>query len=358
MQLGYFLMPVHPPEKDRTLCFAEDLELIERAEALGYTEAWIGQHHSVAWEPIPANDLFIAHAMARTSTIKFGTGVTIVPFHHPVNIAVRLALLDHLSRGRLLCGFGQTGIPTDISLFDLPQDPRTLGLMTVEGINMVLKLWTTQAPFDFEGDYWHIHIDQTRPEIAMGQILRPYQQPHPPLAMAIVKGNSMAARMAGQRGFLPLSTNLVPATTLAQHWQTYCAGAAEAGQPAPKRANWRVARNIFVGETTEDALDFALNSAFARSFDYLFKLIGPGRLEGMKEDPDMPDEEVTAEYGVRRLAIVGDVDECIRRLQEVWQQSGGFGTLLAIGHDWDDKARWIRSMELLKNEVVPALPQA
>lgn len=355
MQLGYFLMPLHPPEKDRTLCFEEDLELIERAEALGYTEAWVGQHHTVAWEPIPANDVFIAHAMARTSTIRFGTGVTIAPFHHPANVAVRLALLDHLSRGRLMCGFGQTAIPTDISLLGLPSDPGRLGLMTVEAINMVLELWTRDAPFDLKGDFWHICIDQTRPEIAMGQLLRPYQQPHPPVAMAIIKGASMAARMAGQRGFLPISGNIVPASTLPLHWDTYCAGAREAGRDEPNRKDWRVARNVFVGESTEEALDFALNSAFARSFDYLIKLIGPGRVNSLKEDPEMPDEELTAEYLVRRLAIVGDVEECIRRLKEVQEHTGGFGTLLAIAHDWDDKTRWLRSMELLKEEVAPAL---
>src|SRR5690606_13479068 len=101
----------------------------------GYSEAWIGQHFSVAWEPIPSNDLFIANALPRTKNIKFGTGVSLVPLHHPVNIAMRLAMLDHLSRGRLYCGFGQSGITTDLSLVGLPTDPGTLGLMTVEGID-------------------------------------------------------------------------------------------------------------------------------------------------------------------------------------------------------------------------------
>jgi len=356
MKLGLFTMPVHPPEKDRTQCFEEDLELMVRADELGYSEAWIGQHHSVAWEPIPSNDLFIANALPRTRQIRFGTGVTIVPYHHPVNIAVRLAMLDHLSRGRLMCGFGQSGIATDLSLFDLPPDPQRLGLMTVEGIDMVLKLWQTDAPFDFQGEFWRIRIDQQRPEISSGVILKPYQKPHPPVAMSIVKGRSMAARMAGQRGYIPISGNLLPASTLAQHWETYCAGAQEAGRPEPDRAIWRVARNILVGETTEAALGHALSGTFARSYDYLIKLIGPGRLDGFKESPDMPDEAVTPEYCVRKLAIVGDVDECVRRLQEVWKISGGFGTLLMIGHDWDDKARWLRSMELLINEVIPALP--
>ncbi|MEZ4679354.1 MAG: LLM class flavin-dependent oxidoreductase [Caldilineaceae bacterium] len=358
MDLGLFMMPLHPPEKDRTLCFEEDVALVELADQLGYTEAWVGQHFSVAWEPIPANDLFIAHAMARTTQIRFGTGVSIIQYHHPVNVALRLAMLDHLSRGRLICGFGQSGISTDLSLFDLPADPKQLGLMTVEGIDMVLKLWQTDPPFDLLGDFWRIHIEEEECNAAIGKgvLLRPYQKPHPPIAMSVMKGNSMAARMAGQRGYMPVSTNLVPAETLAQHWETYCAGAAEAGLPTPNRSQWRIARNIFVGETTEAALDFARNSAFGRSFEYLIKLIGPGRLDAFKLDPAMPDEAVTVEYCVKNLAIVGDVDECIRRLQEVWDITGGFGTLLSIGHDWDDKAQWQRSVALLKHEVVPALP--
>ncbi|HIG17449.1 MAG TPA: LLM class flavin-dependent oxidoreductase, partial [Candidatus Handelsmanbacteria bacterium] len=99
MQLGLFMMPLHPPKKDRTICFEEDIEAIVLADELGFSEAWIGQHHSVAWEPIPANDLFIANLLPRTTNIRLGTGVSIVPQHHPVNIAVRLAFLDHLSRG-------------------------------------------------------------------------------------------------------------------------------------------------------------------------------------------------------------------------------------------------------------------
>ncbi|MEZ4868296.1 MAG: LLM class flavin-dependent oxidoreductase [Caldilineaceae bacterium] len=356
MNVGLFMMPVHPPEKDRTQCFEEDLELIVRADDLGYSEAWVGHHYSVAWEPIPANDIFLANVLPRTKNIKLGTGVSIVQYHHPVNVALRLALLDHLSRGRIMAGFGQSGISTDLTLFDLPNDPQKLGLMTVEGLDMVLKLWQTDAPFDFKGDFWHIHIDEVDPTTSRGVILKPYQKPHPPVGMGIIKGKSMAARMAGQRGFIPLSGNLIAPWIVAQHWETYCAGAAEAGRPTPDRAIWRIARNIFIGETTEEAMAFALNSAFARSFDYLIKLIGPGRLDTFKIDPAMPDAEVTPEYAVRNVAIVGDVEEVTRQLQALWDLTGGFGTLLMIGHDWDDKDRWVRSLELLKHEVIPALP--
>jgi alkanesulfonate monooxygenase SsuD/methylene tetrahydromethanopterin reductase-like flavin-dependent oxidoreductase (luciferase family) len=150
MKLGLFMMPLHPPEKSRTECFEEDIELVIRADELGFAEAWIGQHLSLAWEPIPSNDLFIATVIPRTKRIRLGTGVTIVPQHHPANVAVRLAMLDHLSRGRFSCGFGQGGVPTDWELLDLP-DGKTQGLMTIEGIDMVLKLWTSEPPFDFKG---------------------------------------------------------------------------------------------------------------------------------------------------------------------------------------------------------------
>ncbi len=356
MKLGLFTMPVHPPEKSRTQCYEEDIELIVRADELGFSEAWIGQHHTLAWEPIPANDVFISNVFPRTKNIRLGTGVSIVPQHHPANIAVRLALLDHLSRGRLNCGFGQGGVPTDWELFDLP-DGKTQGLMTVEGIDMVLKLWQAEAPFDFQGQFWHIKIQSPNPKLGIGTLLKPYQKPHPPIAMSVVKGGSMAARMAGQRGFIPVSTNLVPTATVADHWKTYCAGAADAGRPTPDRSIWRVSRMIYIGETNDAAWKHVLSGTFGRSCEYLIALMRDSNILNLvKHRPDLPDDDVTVEYFIKQLAIVGDVNEVTRQLQALYEETGGFGTLLMIGPDWDDKARWIRSMELLARQVVPALP--
>jgi alkanesulfonate monooxygenase SsuD/methylene tetrahydromethanopterin reductase-like flavin-dependent oxidoreductase (luciferase family) len=356
MKLGLFMMPLHPPEKSRTQCFEEDIELVVLADELGLSEAWIGQHHSVAWEPIPANDLFIATVLPRTQQIRLGTGVTIVPQHHPVNIAVRLAYLDHLSHGRINCGFGQGGVTTDWGLFDLP-DAKTQGLMTVEGIDMVLKLWQLDPPFDLQGQFWHIKLTEPKPERGIGTLLKPYQQPHPPIAMSIVRGKSMAARMAGQRGYLPISTNLVPNATLLEHWQTYCAGVAEAGKDTPDRSIWRISRSILIGETTEAAWEHARNGSFIRSFAYLIDVLqASNMLSLVKHDPAVPDVDVTPEYMLNHLCIIGDAAECIRQLNGLWEQTGGFGTLLMIAHDWDDKERWRYSTECLAREVIPALP--
>lgn len=355
MKLGLFMMPLHPPEKSRTQCFEEDIELVVRADELGWSEAWVGQHLTLEWEPIPANDIFVATVIPRTKQIHLGTGVTIVPQHHPANVAVRLAMLDHLSRGRFSCGFGQGGVPTDWELFDLP-DGRTQGLMTVEGIDMVVKLWTTEPPFDFKGDFWHIKVEHPVPEMNMGRILRPYQKPHPQIAMSIVKGTSMAARMAGQRGYKPLSTSLVSFGTVAEHWKTYSAGAAESNL-TPDRAMWSVSRSIFVGESDQQAMDFALNSALGRSYEYMLKLIAMTNMTSLvKTDPSTPDSDITPEYMLKNHCIIGDSKTCIRRIEELWETTGGFGTLLMIAHDWDDRAKWLKSMDSLTNDVAPKLP--
>src|SRR5262249_46815754 len=148
--------------------------------------------------------------------------------------------------------------------------------------------------FDFKGDFWHIKIENPVPALGIGTLLKPYQKPHPPLAMSIVKGTSLAARMAGARGYIPISTNLVPTATALEHWRTYCAGAAEAGRPVPDRSIWRISRSIFVGESTEQAWDHALSGSFVRSFEYLIAVLKSMNTLGlMKHDPAFPDDQVT-----------------------------------------------------------------
>ena len=141
----------------------------------------------------------------------------------------------------------------------------------------------------------------------------------------MVRPTSLAARMAGQRGFIPISTNVIPAASVAKHWETYCAGAQEAGRPMPDRSIWSVSRNIFVGETNEQAWDFARNSQFGASWEYLINILKFAKmLDLAKLHPDMPDEEVTVEWVLKNICIVGDVDECTRQLQEVVEVTGGF----------------------------------
>ena len=125
MQCGLFMMPMHLPEKPLAQAFDEDIDLLIRADALGYHEAWIGKHFTSAWESIPAPDLPIARIVPHNQHMWLGTGVVLLQFHHPVLIANRLAYLDHLTKGRFYFGFGSTAVR--LRSEERPAEPCLLG---------------------------------------------------------------------------------------------------------------------------------------------------------------------------------------------------------------------------------------
>ena len=123
LKFGIFLAPFHPLGINPTLAFERDLELLQWLDALGFDEAWIGEHHSAGWETIASPEIFIAFAAERTRHIKLGTGVISLPYHHPLMVADRMVLLDHLTRGRVMMGVGPGALVTDA--FMLGIDPAT-----------------------------------------------------------------------------------------------------------------------------------------------------------------------------------------------------------------------------------------
>ena len=106
LKFGIFLAPFHPVGQNPTLALERDMELIEHLDALGFDEAWFGEHHSAGYEIIASPEVFIAAVSQRTRHIRLGTGVSSLPYHHPFMLADRMVLLDHLTRGRLMIGVG------------------------------------------------------------------------------------------------------------------------------------------------------------------------------------------------------------------------------------------------------------
>ena len=123
MQFGLFMMPLHPPERSFTESYDRDLAQIVLADRLGYHEVWIGEHLTERWENAPAPELLIAQALLKTEKIILATGVTLLALHNPVELAHRIAMLDHLARGRFYWGIGGGAIPTDLALFGLDAEP-------------------------------------------------------------------------------------------------------------------------------------------------------------------------------------------------------------------------------------------
>ena len=358
MKLGLFSMPLHPPGRLHADTYDEDLKLMALADQLGYSEAWIGEHFTTAWENMPSPDLFIARALGVTERLVMGTGVALLPFHDPIMVAHRIAMLDHLARSRLFFGIGSGGVPTDFEMFGMDIKSGAQRRRMRESIEVILKLWTEERPFEHQGEHFQARLPEPRPVMGLAFHMRPYQQPHPPIAVAGSSRTSETLELAGERGWWPMSSSFLHSSMLGDHWEAVERGAARTGR-AVSRREWRIAREVYVADDSHQAREDALNGPLGKSFsDYFRPLIGMGMrgYDAFKYDLETPDGAITPEYMMENFWIVGDPQECAQKIRKLYQDVGGFGTLLLICHDWGrEQEKWHHSLDLMATEVLPAL---
>ncbi|MFZ1991855.1 MAG: LLM class flavin-dependent oxidoreductase [Alphaproteobacteria bacterium] len=353
MELGLFAMPAHPPERDLKQAFDFNIDVMHWLDEFGFQECWIGEHHAVPWEPIPAPDLLMAVGFRETKRLRIGPGGFILPFHHPIQVADRLALLDHASGGRVNFGVATGGIPSDQVSFGY--DAATLRDRARESLDVIIRLWTEKAPWTYEGKYWTV----TKPDRMMDLFwhhLLPVQKPHPPVGMAGISAKSETLTICGQRGYWPMSLAFNNAY-LTGHWDTY-SGAAKAARRVPSRKDWRIAKQIVVADTDVEAMKIATQGGMGYfEINYNLRLMKAfNMLDVMKGGKDIPDSDLTADFMAKNNWIVGSPASVVRQIEEMHRLTGGFGTLMALGYDYVDNPKaWRHSLELLGREVYPRI---
>ena len=354
MEVGVFMMPSHPPERDLRAGYEWDLEHIALCDRLGFSEAWIGEHFTTPWEPNPAPDLLIAQALLRTERIKLAAGAHLLPYHHPAELACRVAFLDHIAKGRFMFGVGAGGFPGDWNYFNVDGMNGENRLMTREALDIILKLWDGDEPFEYRGKYWNVNRIEPMFEGRARFHFKPFQKPYPPIGIAGLTPRSDTLEMAGEFGFMPLSLNLSK-DYLRDHWASVVRGAERAGRAA-RREDWRVVREVYIAETDAEARKLALNGMMARAYrDYLLPLFTNFRLLSVfKHDQSVADSDVTPEYLVDHNWLVGSPQTVASKLAQMQDDSGGFGTLLVINFDFmDEHSAWTNSQQALMQEVLP-----
>jgi alkanesulfonate monooxygenase SsuD/methylene tetrahydromethanopterin reductase-like flavin-dependent oxidoreductase (luciferase family) len=355
---GMFIMPFHNnPAKAVAQCLDEDLELIAHAEELGFGEFWIGEHHTMKYENIVMPEIFIGRALGQTHRIRLGPAPACLNQHHPAHVACRLAFLDHLAKGRLNLCFGPGSVTADQELYGA--DPKCGAEMTEEALDIILRLWASEPPYEYEGKYWQIRLKKTvDTETGIGFIPKPLQQPHPPIAMPGMSRSSPTMRLAGKRGYQPFGHCLITGNVLADMWQTYEQAALAAGRQ-PQRSDWKVSRSIFLADSTAEARQKARTNSLGQCFEYIGRLFDKGLGRKLyKRDLAMSDADCNMDFLMGEQIIAGSVEEVLRRLLRLIEETGPFGTLVLMGYDWDDKRSWLHSMELFARELMPALNKA
>ncbi|MEO8203965.1 MAG: LLM class flavin-dependent oxidoreductase [Betaproteobacteria bacterium] len=360
MKLGTFMMPLHPHSRAPWETMAEDREAVLLAERLGFCEAFVGEHVSDLAENIPSSLMFLASLASATSRIVLGSGTLNLANAHPANVAAQAAMLDHLLQGRFIMGISPGGLLSDAEIFgNLGKDRNAIFL---ECINTVLALWAGNGPYAIEGTHFSVSTQKTTiPEIGQGSVIRPYQQPHPPIVVTAVAPHSKGVAEAAKRGWQPISANFLLPEWVASHWPRYVEGRLAVGARATP-AEWRVAKSIFVADDERTAQDYGLGAAGPHHlyFRHLVrKLVGlGGRANLFKSDPGEPDARITPDYVTGKLVIAGTVNSVVDQLLAFREKTGSFGTLLYACHDWADPALAKRSMQLMAEEVMPRVNAA
>lgn len=356
------MMPVHPLHRDPTRTLQEDREAVILADRLGFHDVFIGEHLTDRAENITSSLLFLATLISETRQIKLGTGTANLSHMHPVLVAAHAAMFDHLAQGRFIFGISPGALVSDAeALGILDQDRNQL---FAEAIDVILAIWSGEPPYDIElpGNRFKVSTRTTQfPEIGMGIMLKPLQKPRPEIVGTVVAPFSKGVIAMGERDFHPMSANFLLAQWLPSHWTNYAQGKARAGQPA-NRADWRVARTIFVADDRRTAQRYGRedpNSPYRFYYSQLYtKLRKANRHEVFKESREQPDDTITLDGLLDKLCLAGTVDEVVDQILTLREQVGDFGELVYPGMDWVDPALGKRSMELMAQEVMPRVNAA
>jgi probable F420-dependent oxidoreductase len=299
----------------------------ERAEAAGFDSVWLGEHHnSTLLYPAPLVGL--AAIAGRTRRVRLGTGVLLLPLYQPVAVAEEAAMVDVISRGRLILGIGAGYAPEEFAAFGVSMKER--GSRLDEAVPLIHRLWT-EDNVSHEGRHYRVANASLRP--------RPVQQPRPPMWFA--GWVEPALRRAGRLGDAWLGGPSATLDELAACVRMYRdAGGGEAA----------LMRYVFVAESLERARAIA-GDAFIRAFEATYF-----------RWPHPVVKRPAGALTIARLSedriILGDPASCIRQIERFQAELGMTHLVCRMSVTGIPADAAQASMDLFTREVMPALKGA
>lgn len=311
------------------------LRICEAYDRLGFHAYHLAEHHSTPLGLAPSPNVLMAAIAQRTSRLRFGPFVYALPLHNPLRLVEEIAMLDHMSRGRVELGFGRGSSPVELMLYGV--DAARAEELYREGLEVV-RAGLTSDRLQFAGATWRFD--------GVPMLLRPHQQPHPPIWYGAHSADS-AERAAR------LKLNIVnndhtdrARIVLARYRDTWAA--VHGGTPDTLMG---LVRFVYVAPTNEQALATARRAykSWQASFMHLWRQYG--RLPNRGERVDTFD-------GLRDIeckGIAGAPDTVARYLQA---HIGATGTTYLVGQFvFGDMTTTeaLSSIELFAREVMPRL---
>jgi alkanesulfonate monooxygenase SsuD/methylene tetrahydromethanopterin reductase-like flavin-dependent oxidoreductase (luciferase family) len=312
MKFGLFYQLPCAPDQSEPTRYSETVEQVIHADELGFDTAWLAELHFFRPFSIMPAPLIVATAIAqRTRRIRLGTGVSLLPFHHPLRLAAEAATVDILSGGRLDLGVGRGTIAVHFQGFNVSREESRERFE--ESLEIIGRAWTTES-FSFNGKYYQV------PETSV--VPKPLQKPHPPIRIAA--NSPETAAFAGLKGYdVLVASPINPMPGFFGHVESYREALAKAGHQAQQRD---VAALFFTHSSESIARS---RTEYEPSMMHYFRTIGEQAQRGDRSQYDgsyaylkQVRERVATmswEMVADTMAIFGSPEQCIARIEEIYR---------------------------------------
>jgi alkanesulfonate monooxygenase SsuD/methylene tetrahydromethanopterin reductase-like flavin-dependent oxidoreductase (luciferase family) len=333
------------------------LDQLTYAEELGFDAIGVNEHHQTAYGLMPAPNLIASALIQRTKKVQIAVLGRALPLvSNPINIAEEFAMLDVLSKGRLIAGFVR-GIGAEYHSTGV--NPAFSHERFHEAHDLIVKAWTTPGPFEFEGDHFRLRYVNLWP--------RPYQKPHPPVWIPSMGSRETVVWASAPERKYPFMVTFSPESAVVRYHKMYREAAHAHGYTASGgQLGW--ATPIYVAESDQQARDEAkagIESLFNNFLSMPWEmLLPPGYTSNtslkatLKLRPALggrPRQQTIDELIASGTIVVGSPTTVREKIARVRDQTG-FDILIALlqfGVLPDDLAR--RNMEMFAGEVMPKL---
>jgi alkanesulfonate monooxygenase SsuD/methylene tetrahydromethanopterin reductase-like flavin-dependent oxidoreductase (luciferase family) len=346
MEFGMFHEFQWSRGRTETQAFDESFEEVDAAERWGLDVMWLAELHAAPTRSVLSAPLNVATAIAtRTSRIKIGTAVQVLPLCHPLRIAEEAATVDQISHGRLIFGVGRSGFPRTYEAYGVPYaESRERFAETLE----IMKRAWTEPSFSYEGKYYSFHNVHLVP--------KPYQKPFPEIRVAVNSPDTFPA--AGAQGYpIFAAVRIGTLSELGPNIRAYRQAWRDAGHPGAGKVFLRLP--IYIADTAE-----AARAEPEESIMHFYRWLGE-QLEDSATRSGARAIEQRAERG-QRLQTIG-YDEALRdkvvvgtpaavadRLHALKEELGLDGVLAELNcGSLIPHQRVMRSLQLLCDQVMP-----
>jgi probable F420-dependent oxidoreductase len=333
MQFGLFHTVQLPEGADQVTMYEHSLREAVRADELGMSSVWLTEHHFSRHGLISDNLVVLAHLAARTSRIRLGTAVSVLPFHNPVRLAEAAATVDVLSGGRLDFGVGRGYQWGEFHGFGIEMAERRERFD--EALDVIVKSWTATEPFDHDGKAWRFGAVNPQP--------KPIQSPHPPIWMATDSEDGLRQCAELDRGVMfPQGRSLAVVADQVARYQDALARAGRQYDPAKVV----LARALYVDDNDDRAWQIAGRS-YVAFLDRAARLAaGPDNAASAVNPFDTDD--------LQDAVVFGSAASCAAQLQRI-RDLGIEHVLFFVRFADLAHHRIMASLDRFAAEVAPAL---